>query len=1440
MARDTAIKYNLADSGTETSTKAEQSVSVTTDDSDDSISVTSTPYDSEDPDAEYTVEDILAQDDNMDGGTKYLVRWANYPLEKCTWEPEENMGPELLTDMWEEKRKRPDYEPFDLDLYFGALAKRNNRHRRRNMKRIRRGLPETYPFLERDEATLRESAADQVDAGIAGTATAEAALSSVADAPSTTETEIVNGVYLQLTELTNDYDDDLVVLNDISTPAALKSTKKKKKKTKETVLTKDKADTSPKLHSKHKNAVEAGPSRPTNRVTTSLAASVILEGKSKRNDKRKSIDGETKASTPDTAKVTTGLSEAVHRISNPRPSGRTLKESRVPTNKGTISSSKVTETLETAPPNPKSFSARRSATTPQAAGNAFISGKKIRTRANLATAMSDPSKPQQLFTKRRTLRQAEILERDKVDGIIKPSLLSGLFPISQGPPIATTSSAKVVTREGNVTDEPPPFSPGLDPISIVEPGKGASRSILTTNRPQGAVPKPKKSVHFSDPSGDGNSPSPNRTRLTSPPAVAFVTTDHNDDDDDGSVAVDAGLGKVAIPMPDRPVKLLSGSQKVPVEAVFSVMAEPQSSELLLDEVFGNNVLRFDYSCLADTLLQQLGGIRERNMFSGDVNASSQTTPSSESLDNIGQRLMVMNSGLFLLRPMFAILLYPTRCQYWNEEKFGFPIPEAGQTAAPLRYVVFKTYFDGSCFLRPPNVAACGVNISPNVGEREHLMKVFSGLDPGLYSRLFPRRKESEKIRKNIFLAFPPSLSPNMRQLALWVRARDPNCAIFDSSIAGAWMAFRDKIILDSDDGAVVVHELVLDAIRRFPDLYSLVSAENRACKFWALSQSVLSPPVFSSGGQYDLDEPDANGRGEKLMNFGKFNWTQLFPHGLAIFITPSFIVSEPRRTYDLFRWVSNAHRAGDILVTLVTAWDICAFLRSVAEEKDRERNERLGDRAKKGGSNRREVSASTGDVDKEVDCHLRYETCLLADEICETPETEFFLPIAFADNAIDWNDEQSLVNWFGWWPLSRLDQYRLFQVVGTDMALKYNHSGLAIRTITLPNFDPETVADPDVAKQRINEKVESVARPSDTGNSPHSILSEDQPQLSLQALRSRRFPNDSPGAFTDHLMNSNIDGSFWKLYGFAVWWKNSDEAFRSGSLHARLHTIRDWFSFTWPFINSKVRTYIGFFYLTDDSSDKLHMGHRDNSSLPRHPFLVIYRPQLPHLQPFKKTELIFWDPRAKDKFQGRDMLHETRDLTAGQRAVVDYVREFGPQKNKELPLSRIYIGGEPCRRKEYKKLISSPMNELDATMEYLDHMARDIKNVVPSAHKYLEAKGYREVLMVDDPREEGFVESENVKDMTDAKGKRDNTNIVFHAPRGERMRHIGSSKCRNRFYDATRQARMKNPRATKMEFEYRPTTEWYREQVDEGRGYDHIRVDSWEGFFKTFKVGTTE
>jgi hypothetical protein len=50
---------------------------------------------------------------------------------------------------------------------------------------------------------------------------------------------------------------------------------------------------------------------------------------------------------------------------------------------------------------------------------------------------------------------------------------------------------------------------------------------------------------------------------------------------------------------------------------------------------------------------------------------------------------------------------------------------------------------------------------------------------------------------------------------------------------------------------------------------------------------------------------------------------------------------------------------------------------------------------------------------------------------------------------------------------------------------------------------------------------------------------------------------------------------------------------------------------------------------------------------------------------------------------------------------------------------------------------------------------------------------------------------------------------------------------------------MQTPPPKTMAFEFQPTTEWYLEQAGEGRGYEHMRVDSWEAFFKTFGVGDT-
>lgn len=111
---------------------------------DDDISITSTV--GSEPQSEYEVESILAQKSFLDGEA-YLVKWAGYPLERATWEPEESFcDPNTLVE-W--KRKTASGEHALLDVDVDALARRIKeiedaklgRHRRRRAKRIRLGIP---------------------------------------------------------------------------------------------------------------------------------------------------------------------------------------------------------------------------------------------------------------------------------------------------------------------------------------------------------------------------------------------------------------------------------------------------------------------------------------------------------------------------------------------------------------------------------------------------------------------------------------------------------------------------------------------------------------------------------------------------------------------------------------------------------------------------------------------------------------------------------------------------------------------------------------------------------------------------------------------------------------------------------------------------------------------------------------------------------------------------------------------------------------------------------------------------------------------------------------------------------------------------------------------------------------------------------------------------
>ena len=132
-----------------------------TDLSDDDISITSTaPSEYQE---EYEVEDVLAENKPDDGSNSvyYLVKWANYPLERCTWEPEESFCDEQTLRDWRTKKEaiaQNKATPFDVD----ALMERINaleearalRKSKRRAKRIRLGIPVSSSDSEESENSL--------------------------------------------------------------------------------------------------------------------------------------------------------------------------------------------------------------------------------------------------------------------------------------------------------------------------------------------------------------------------------------------------------------------------------------------------------------------------------------------------------------------------------------------------------------------------------------------------------------------------------------------------------------------------------------------------------------------------------------------------------------------------------------------------------------------------------------------------------------------------------------------------------------------------------------------------------------------------------------------------------------------------------------------------------------------------------------------------------------------------------------------------------------------------------------------------------------------------------------------------------------------------------------------------------------------------------------
>ncbi|KAK5988680.1 hypothetical protein PT974_10166 [Cladobotryum mycophilum] len=147
-------------------------------------------------------------------------------------------------------------------------------------------------------------------------------------------------------------------------------------------------------------------------------------------------------------------------------------------------------------------------------------------------------------------------------------------------------------------------------------------------------------------------------------------------------------------------------------------------------------------------------------------------------------------------------------------------------------------------------------------------------------------------------------------------------------------------------------------------------------------------------------------------------------------------------------------------------------------------------------------------------------------------------------------------------------------------------------------------------------------------------------------------------------------------------------------------------------------------------------------------------------------------------------------------------------------------------------------NTVEITLQWLDKMLDKVKSWIPASAKDIPTRGWCQV-------ESGSANTEReatppALDMdamdigeSDSDDGEEVLKTIFHPPRGHGRQRF--SRCRNRLYNRAMGAEKITP-GKPFDYLFRPTIEWYKEQYGEGRGFEHVRVTTWEEVFELYKI----
>ncbi|SPO05628.1 uncharacterized protein DNG_08315 [Cephalotrichum gorgonifer] len=1067
-------------------------------------------------------------------------------------------------------------------------------------------------------------------------------------------------------------------------------------------------------------------------------------------------------------------------------------------------------------PKPNPLKAKRSATTTgtQGAGaNIFTSGKDARKRRNLAELMGDTAREKKLFQKHRITRIANLRSRDKED--LPPATPpSKLFEISKGGAghgPKEFEAAKRATLETRQRKSPLTLGlirRGTDDGGIDEEGGPPSQTEKKRR---------KKSVRFCD------TPI---MRSPSPIAASFPqsTPMDLDDPDEPSLFVppgppsppkleppgdDVAPSLLHIPVSEKPEPNQSiainkvicfgpGDSKklqVSLDGVPSSPDEPWFMDLM-----GAEEINFTHMCAARNLAFQIRYIAGEKIGVGCVRSIA----ASEDLANVASRLKLGSFGAVCFRDGYFIVVCPSRCTDWKEGDFGI-----GAVTSPsevdLRYLMFKRGPDGNPL--PDQSQNLGQPGDELLGDRGIVCQQVLGFN---FRSLLPANigPDPAKNKHAFFLVFPPSREAELNALCLYLRSCDRQCRIYTNREPGSWNAILDDTLLCT----IIFHEAATWALRKLRSVSTLISVGDHRATFWRFTEAMTAHSTIPLG-EADRWTPP-----------GQIGLHRLLPGGKAFLLTPSFLLTQPRQAAQFLTWYSERYDRTRHTRTykIVVARGVCDFLRDVADQRWIGRKS-IGLPAGKPGSGDEPRGRALDDCEAlEVTWTILRHLVGVSTRDCSWRD-EDLAPIVFAQDSLRPDDEQSLVNWLGWWSMNNLDRYRKFIVFGTDEEDMEN-GAIATVVTSFPTYHPDTTTDP-------------------YGCAATADIIQNAPNHPETVFTCRKLSNDDPGAILSYLESLTRmyppSKTIAIIYKFPVGYSGDESFGEYNHYRGRFETFQSWFQYLRPFDRLSIGVklppnvkfvYGGFFYTIADEPGGGFPGPQ-HDQIRRHPWVAFYRPARPHLLTKGKYdgnfELLIWDWTARRKFPTEDQIPAEK-LAKAQQQLIEFINQNTAAKNPGSVLENVWFGGPRSTT-----LDSHPM---DATLEFLKDALEDTRAALPATLEQLISANYRKVI----PQSQSQPQEREAPDSEMMEGEGVAYSDIFHPPRGNRFTQ--PSKCQNLLFVQAREA-LRNRRSDKQEtFPYRfePTTSWYALQKEEGRGFEHMFVGRWKAAFNELRINRGE